>query len=79
MPHLSTEATPTGNGHVDIHDVMATLSALAGVPPGAACAAPAEVDCDNELAADDALRILDVVVGTPLPQGTECPVLGTLT
>jgi len=67
------------NDRVDVHDVLATLSALAGVLPGANCAAFSDVDCDGDLGADDALRILDFVASVPLPQPTNCPGVGTLT
>jgi titin len=66
----------TCNGIVDLDDVIAALSEFAGVEPGAPCPERANVDCDSDIDAEDALRIAAFFAGVPLPQGTGCGAIG---
>lgn len=59
--------------------MTAVLSQLVGAPPGAPGADRPELNCNNGLDADDALRILDYKAGAPLAQPSGCSGVGTHT
>jgi WD40-like Beta Propeller Repeat len=61
---------------VDASDVIAALSEVEGVDPGAPCSDLANADCDGELDADDALSILLYAAGTPREQPQACGPIG---
>ena len=92
-PAGSPTATPSGSatptpapptlgdsncdGSIDAGDVIADLSDLEGVPPGAPCPDSADVNCDNSVDADDALRIVLYLASVPLQQPPTCPEIGS--
>jgi hypothetical protein len=85
-PVSSVTPTPTSSAHlrgdancddvVDASDVIAALSEVEDVDPGAPCSDLANADCDGELDADDALSILLYVAGTPREQPQGCGPIG---
>ncbi len=83
---VTPTATPSGepvfgdancDGQVTMEDVIAALSQVAGVDPGAPCSDRSDVNCNGGLDADDALRIAAFVAGTPMTPPSSCAQVGT--
>lgn len=80
----SPTASPSGairgdgtcDGTIDLRDVTADLSESADVEPGTGCPERADADCDQDVDADDALRILLKIAGTPKQPPAGCSQVG---
>jgi hypothetical protein len=63
------------DGIIDTDDIIAALSEMAGIPPGA-CGAPANTDCDGDIDAFDALLIVIYLADLPPNHVGICPRIG---
>jgi hypothetical protein len=85
-PTPSPTPTPTSSpgirgdadcdNNVDLDDMIAVLSELAGVDPGAPCDERADADCDDDVDSEDALRIVAHVAGVAMTPPVGCGSLG---
>jgi hypothetical protein len=81
----ATPASPTPSGQVhgdadcsgvvDTADILAALSELGGIPPGA-CDERADANCDGAVDGQDALLIAFHLADVPKPQASGCPAVG---
>jgi hypothetical protein len=66
----------TCNLSVGMDDAFAVLNQTAGLAPNAACIYNGDTNCDRHYTADDVLRILAYLAGTPLPSIAGCLPVG---